>query len=87
MAFFNQEYDDLFIQGCTNNKYDYVFLLPPWKAIYKRDNERLETFEESTKIHQQLVKTYLRFGYNIINVPFGTIEDRTKHIINIIDGL
>jgi predicted ATPase len=87
MSFFNQEFDDTFIEGCANNKYDLVFLLPPWKAIYKMDNERFETFEESTKIHQQLVKTYLRFGYNIIDVPHGSVEQRTDHIINIIDGL
>ena len=87
MAFFKQEYDDKFIEGCKINKYDHVFMLPPWKAIYKRDNERFETFKESKKIHQHLIKIYTQFGYKIIDVPYGTIKHRTEFIINIIENL
>lgn len=87
MAFFNQKYGDTFINACKDNLYNHVFLLPPWKAIYKSDSERFETFEESKKIHVHLEKTYTDFGYNIINVPFGTIKERTEHILNIIGTL
>jgi predicted ATPase len=87
MAFFNQAYDDDFIRVCKDNLYDHVFLLPPWEAIYKSDNERFESFDESQKIHQHLVQTYKKFGYKIIEVPFGTIKDRTEHILNIIEKL
>ena len=48
----------------------YCFYYRPWKAIYKTDNERFETFEEAVKIHNHLEQTYKRFGYNIIEVPF-----------------
>ncbi len=82
MDYFNQDYGDLFTKACKEYIYSTVFLLPPWKAIYKTDNERLETFEEAVKIHDHLVITYKKFGYNIIEVPFGTIEERTNYIIN-----
>lgn len=82
MSFFNQEYGETFIKACTDNSYNHVFLLPPWEAIYKSDNERFETFEESKKIHLYLEKTYKRFGYNIIEVPFDTIKERTNFILN-----
>jgi len=87
MAFFNQEYGDAFINACINNVYNHVFLLPPWEAIYKSDSERFETFEESKKIHLHLEKIYKKFGYSIIDVPFGTIKERTKYIVNVIENL
>lgn len=87
MAFFNQKYDAKFINACKDNLYNHVFLLPPWKAIYKSDNERFETFEESKKIHLHLERIYKNFGYNIIKVPFGTIKERTQYILNILENL
>ena len=45
----------------------------------------METFEESEEIHRQLIETYTSFGYTIIDVPFGTVEDRTEHIIKRIE--
>lgn len=87
MAFFNQKYGDKFINACKDNLYNHVFLLPPWEAIYKSDNERFETFSESKKIHLHLKQTYKIFGYKIIDVPFGTIKERTEHILNIIENI
>ena len=87
MGFFNQKYGDKFINACRDNVYNHVFLLPPWEAIYTSDNERFETFEESKKIHQHLIKIYKKFGYHIIDVPFGTIEERTDFILNSIKNL
>ncbi|GAA4896302.1 ATP-binding protein [Flaviramulus aquimarinus] len=82
MDYFNQQYGNLFTEACQTHVYTHVFLLPPWKSIYKTDNERFETFEEAVKIHNFLEHTYKKFGYNVIEVPFGTIEDRTNYIIN-----
>ena len=59
----------------------------PWEAIYKSDSERFETFEESKKIHLHLEKIYKKFGYSIIDVPFGTIKERTEYIVNVIEYL
>jgi predicted ATPase len=87
MAFFDQKYGDTFINACKDNLYHHVFLLPPWKAIYKSDNERFETYEESQKIHIHLKKIYTYFGYTIIEVPFGTIKERAKYILTIIENL
>ena len=82
MDYFKQTYDGDFLNTCKINKYSHVYLLPPWKSIYKSDNERLETFEESVKIHVFLEQVYKNFGYNVTEVPFGTIEERTNFIIN-----
>lgn len=82
MDYFNQEYGDLFIEACEKHNYSTVFLLPPWEAIYKTDSERFETFEEAVKIHGYLINIYKNFGYYIIEVPFGSVEERTNFIIN-----
>jgi len=82
MDFFNQDYNDEFLKVCNNNKYSHIFLLPPWEAIYKSDNERFETFEEAVKIHDALKHVYKNLDYNITEVPFGSIEKRTDFIIN-----
>lgn len=87
MAFFNQEYGETFINACTDNTYNHVFLLPPWEAIYKSDNERFETFDESKKIHLHLEKIYKNFDYTIIEVPFETIKERTNFILNKLEHL
>jgi len=82
MNYFKQEFDTEFTTACSNNKYDEVLLLPPWQAIYKSDNERLENFEESIEIHNHLEATYKSFGYDPKIVPEGTIEERTAYILS-----
>jgi len=71
-----------FIAACENHKYDQVFILPPWKKIHKTDNERYESFKQLMIIHEYLEKWYHRFGYNIIEVAPGAVEDRIEFILN-----
>ena len=54
----------------------------PWKEIYTTDNERYESFEESVKIDKFLFEVYDNLNYQIINVPFGTVDERTNFITN-----
>jgi len=75
-------YPEHFSETCRSNKYDIIFLLPPWKEIYKQDNERYETFEESQKIHDYLLMGYEKYGYQVIEIPFGDLESRKKFIFN-----
>lgn len=81
MDFFGQSYDPEFVAACQTHRYDKVLLLPPWKAIYTSDNERLESFEEAREIHNHLLATYERFGYAPVLVPEGSVKDRAAHIL------
>ncbi|NNE33478.1 MAG: ATP-binding protein [Winogradskyella sp.] len=81
MAYFNQSISKDFEAICNNHSYDHVFILPPWKAIFKDDAERFETFEQATAIYHHLEHTYQNFGYKPIEVPFGSIKERTNFII------
>jgi len=81
MDFKNEKYPDSFVNICTNNRYDTVFLLPPWKEIYQQDNERYESFEEAQEIYYYLVKGYQKYGYDILEVPTGNVKNRTHFIL------
>ena len=82
MDYFNTEYPDVFKETCEKHTYEKVFILPPWKEIYTSDNERYESFEEAEKISSYLYSTYKRYGYEPIEVPKSSVEDRTNFILN-----
>jgi predicted ATPase len=82
MDYIGDSYPKCFTEVCNGNLYDGVFVLKPWKSIYKIDNERYENFEQAEKIHDCLVKTYRKYNYNLTDVPFDTIEKRTDFILN-----
>lgn len=57
-----------------------VFILPPWQEISETDTERKQTWEEAVFTYQQLKLVYARYGYETIDVPIGSIEDRIRFI-------
>lgn len=64
-------------------KYDYVFMLNPLPVkFYGNDSVRAESYQQSKKIHKLIIKTYKKFRYKTINVPFDTVENRAKFILN-----
>ena len=82
MNYFKTEYPSVFIEKSNQYKYDKVFMLAPWREIYLSDNERYETFDQAVKIDVFLRKAYQEVGYKIIDVPFGTVDDRCDFILN-----
>ena len=82
MNYFKTKYPSLFIEKSLKYKYDLIFHFSPWKEIHVTDKERYETFEESIIIDEFLTKAYTELGYKIINVPFGSIDERTNFILN-----
>ncbi|MGB5430063.1 AAA family ATPase, partial [Eudoraea sp.] len=71
-----------FEDACKNNRYDKVVILPPWEKIYISDNERLESFEDAIEIHDHLKRTYMRYDYEPVLIPTGTVEERISFILN-----
>lgn len=81
MDYIGDDYPEYFIEACHRHTYDGVFVLAPWETIFTSDNERYESFDQAVKIHEHLVNTYQRFGYHLIDVPFGSIENRADFIL------
>ncbi|WP_417887836.1 AAA family ATPase [Zunongwangia sp.] len=86
LDFFSTSYKEPFMSTCEQNKYDQVFILPPWEAIYKSDNERYENFQEATEISTYISATYKKYGYKPITVPTGTVSNRTDFILKNLDN-
>ncbi|WP_452600940.1 AAA family ATPase [Pontimicrobium sp. MEBiC06410] len=87
MDYIGDTYPDTFVKPCKEYKYDYVFILGPWQEIFTSDNERYENFEQAVEIHEHLLKTYKKYNYELRDVPFGSIETRADHIINVVKAL
>jgi predicted ATPase len=85
MDYFDQTYETDFLKTCEKHTYDAVFLLPPWEAIYVQDNERLETYLQATEIHEHLKNRYIVLGYDVKEVPFGTVPERISFIQNLLN--
>ena len=76
------DYPNFFVDSCNTHKYDQIFILSPWQEIYISDNERYENFHQALEIHDFLVNTYKRFGYELFDVPFNSVKKRTDFIID-----
>ena len=82
MDFIGDDYPDRFVALCHEKKYSKIFVFPPWEAIYESDNERYENFDQAQKIHIFLVNTYKKFGYDLIDVPLDSVENRISFILD-----
>lgn len=81
MDFIGDIYPNHFVTTCEAHKYDAIYVLAPWQEIFTSDSERYENFEEAIEIHKHLLTTYQRFGYNLIDVPFGSVKTRTDFVL------
>ncbi|REA60622.1 hypothetical protein DSL64_13845 [Dyadobacter luteus] len=77
-----------FYQASENYRYhDIVFVGPPWKEIYVNDEERWQTFEESTILHNAIVSIYQKLGYNTIALPKTSVSSRCDFILSYLKSL
>lgn len=58
-----------------------AFILPPWREIYRTDLERDQTYEEAVRVYQSLRAWYIRCGYNVIDVPKRSIDERCQFVL------
>jgi predicted ATPase len=68
----------------TNRYNNTVFITPPWKEIYRNDDERDQSFEQSIEVHKRLDKWYREHDYNLVMLPKDTIENRVNFILNLV---
>ena len=82
MHYIGDAYPSAFDQACRDHKYHKIFLLPPWQEIYQSDSERYENWEQAKLIHEHLVETYSKYGYELIEVPKETVDSRVRFILD-----
>ncbi|MFK5957427.1 MAG: ATP-binding protein [Lutibacter sp.] len=82
MNYISIDYPKTYLTKSNLYRYNYIFLMPPWEEIYISDNERYENFEQALAIHNHLERTYKDLNYTIIEVPKGSVNERTNFILN-----
>ncbi|MGL6260259.1 AAA family ATPase [Vibrio sp. WXL210] len=60
--------------------YHKIFMCKPEASIYNQDQVRPHSFEEARLIHQNLISAYSELGYELIDIPWGTVEERVNFI-------
>jgi predicted ATPase len=82
MHYIGDSYPPHFDLACRENLYTKIFILPPWEEIYVSDEARYENFEQAKLIHNHLSETYKNYGYELIEVPKGTLDQRILFILD-----
>ena len=82
MHYIGDSYPSFFDAACKEHIYSKIFILPPWEDIYVSDQERYENFEQAQLIHDHLVETYEKYGYELIEVPKDTVDKRILFILD-----
>ena len=86
MHYIGDSYPAHFDACCKEHTYSKIFILPPWEEIYVSDDERYENYEQAKLIYNHLTETYLRetyqkYGYELIEVPKGSLKERINFIL------
>jgi len=82
MHYIGDSYPSFFDAACRENIYSEVYILPPCNEIYVSDEARYENYEQSELIHNHLVETYTKYGYNLIEVPKDSLDNRILFILD-----
>ncbi len=59
-----------------------VFIAPPWKEIYRNDDERDQSFEEAVDTYERLYSWYEDNGYELLLLPKCSVEQRAQFVFN-----
>lgn len=73
---------EAFIQGSAGY-HGQVLACRPEKAIYVQDEVRPHSFEEALHIHQTLVDGYAELGYQVLHVPWGSVDERVSFVCRV----
>lgn len=71
-----------FYQAAVQNRYNpMVFFFAGWEEIYTTDGERKMSFAEASRFGERVGFIYEKLGYQLLNVPFQSIAERTNFIL------
>ncbi|PQB04538.1 AAA family ATPase [Aureitalea marina] len=80
LDYLGSPYSPHFKELSQSHRYDRILLLPPWPEIYIQDQQRYESFDQSQSIHDHLVKVYKKLGYQSVEIPRGSVDQRVEFV-------
>ena len=64
-----------------------MFLLNPWKKIYIKDDERMESFYDSRRLFEYIKLIYKEAKIKTKIILNDSVENRVDYIINYLDNI
>ena len=69
------------MQAAAERRYNKrVFIAPPWREIFTQDAERKQNFAEAEATYQAMRETYTELGYELVDLPCASIEERAAFV-------
>jgi predicted ATPase len=65
--------------------HDTVFILPPWREIYRQDEERDQSYEDAVRVHAQIRHWYAECGHRLIEVQPDSIDARCAFVLGALE--
>ena len=59
-----------------------VFIFPPWREIYRHDEERKHSFAHAEHVFELCGEAYRAAGYSLVEVPRAGVEERVRYILS-----
>jgi predicted ATPase len=59
-----------------------IFIISPWKDIYRNDDERKMSFYDSEMFHKYFIEIYRKLDCNLVEVPCVSTEERYEFVIS-----
>lgn len=57
-----------------------IFIAPPWEEIFTQDSERKQDFNEAVRTYEALSAVYLDCGYELVELPRCSVQDRVEFV-------
>ncbi|WP_135455816.1 AAA family ATPase [Vibrio echinoideorum] len=77
----NLEIDESYREA-SQGYHSQAFFCRPEAFIYVQDDVRPYPIEEALEIHHALVRIYQELGYEVVEVPFMSVEERVQFVIH-----
>ena len=69
-------------QACREIRYDGPILrAPPWQAIYRQDNERIQDWEGAVASDAAVAAAWRRYGYRVQDLPLASVKQRLAALL------
>lgn len=79
--------EDEIFQACRSYRYgSRVCFAPPWRDIYAVDEERKQSYDEAVRTYEVMVGAYKYCGYEVVEIPRVTVEERADFILSAMVG-
>lgn len=72
-------------RACRELRYEGpIFRAPPWREIYRPDEQRIQTWEQALASDRAVVDAWRRHGYDLVDLPLASVADRGRYVLEML---